>query len=302
MEPMDIKDEQKEEKPKGAEPPFRKNPRAWSVLAGLVVVLAGCALFLQKMGYPIPWWLFTWPMVLIALGAFILLKSGFRQFGPFFLIAIGALFLCQEVFVGFQIERFIWPAVIILIGLGFIFGRHRKCNHWGGPGNPHFRRRMQERMQRKWGPEWQQKFDQMRRDRHSHSWKDFENSWRGSRYNPGTTTAAGEVLDINAVFGSVKRTVLSKNFAGGEVNAVLGGCEVDFTKADFAGRVVLEVNAVLGGIRIIVPPNWTVISEMDSVFGSLDDNRPTQLLHPDPEKVLILEGASVFGGTEVSVG
>lgn len=299
MEPTDIKEEQKEEKPKSGGPTFRKSHRAWRVLAGFVVVLVGCALLLQKMGYFFPWWLFTWPMILIAVGVFSGLKSGFRFFGSFILMAIGGLFLAQEIFAGFEIERFIWPAVIITIGLGVIFGRHRKCDPWGGPRDPRFRRRMQERMQARWGDDWKQKFEKMRQEKHG--WYD-ENAWKRSRYNPGTSTPAGEMLDINAVFGSVKRTVLSKNFGGGEINAVLGGCEVDFTKADFVGRVVLDVNSVFGGTRIIVPPTWTVISEMDSVFGSLDDTRPTQLLHPDPEKVLILQGASVFGGTELSVG
>jgi predicted membrane protein len=301
MDTKDIQDEQKEEKPKRSGPPFKKNHTAWRLLAGFFVVLVGCALLLQRMGYFFPWWLFTWPVLLIAIGLFSGLKSGFRFFGSFILIAVGSLFLAQEVFSGFQIERYIWPAVIITIGLGVMFGRHKKCGPWGGPGNPRFRRHWEERMRERWGDEWRQKMEQWRREKHS--WREFEHSWRKrSRYNPGASTPDGEVLDVNAVFGSAKRTVLSKNFAGGEINAVLGGAEVDLSRADFNGRVVLEVNSVLGGTRIIVPANWTVISEMDTVFGSLDDHRPTQLLHPDPAKVLVLQGATVFGGTELSVG
>lgn len=299
MEPTDIKDEEKEQKPKAAEPVFKKSSRAWRVLAGLVVILAGIGLLVQQVGHYFPWWLFSWPMILIAVGVFSGLKSGFRFFGSFIMIAIGSLFLAQEVFAGFEIEKFIWPAVIITIGLGIAFGRNKKhCAPWG-PGNPNFRRRMRERAEAKWGPQWQEKWEEMRQ--HHHHWRDYERNWKRSRYNPGTTTAAGEVIDVNAVFGSVKRTVLTKNFAGGEINAVLGGCEVDFTKADIAGRAMLEVNSIFGGTRIIVPPNWTVISEMDSVFGSLEDKRPTQLLQPDPTKVLVLQGASVFGGTELSL-
>ncbi|TDW96494.1 LiaF transmembrane domain-containing protein [Dinghuibacter silviterrae] len=309
MEPRDIQDEQKEEKPKPGGPRFKKNPTAWRILAGFFVVLAGCALLLQRLGYFFPWWLFTWPVLLIGIGLFTGIKSGFRFFGSFILVAIGALFLAQEVFKDFQIERYIWPAVIITIGLGVMFGRNKKCGHWGGhpwggqwggPGNPRFKKRWEDKMQARWGNDWRQKFEQMRQEKHS--WREFEHHWRKSRYNPGASTPDGEMIEVNAVFGSSKRTVLSKNFAGGEINAVLGGAEVDFSKADFTGRIVLEVNSVFGGTRIILPPTWTVISEMDTVFGSLDDHRPTQLLHPDPEKVLVLQGASVFGGTELSVG
>lgn len=302
MEPTDIKDEEKEpKKPRDERNPYIKHTQVWRIMFGLFILLVGVGLFTQQM-YPFfPAWLFTWPVLLIALGLGIGIKTGFRRFGAFFLIVIGGLFLAQEAFKGFEVEKFIWPAVVITIGLGFIFGREKRhCGPWGGPRNPHFRRRMMQRMEAKWGPDWRQKMEQMRQ--HHENWRDFESNWKRSRYDPGTPTAAGEVIDVNAVFGSVKRTVLSKNFAGGEINAVLGGCEVDFTKADFTGRVMLEVNSVFGGTRIIVPPNWTVVSEMDSVFGSLEDKRPTQLLQPDPTRVLILQGASVFGGTELSVG
>ncbi len=39
------------------------SPRIWS---GLILIIAGVLLFASKMGAPIPGWVFTWPMLLIA--------------------------------------------------------------------------------------------------------------------------------------------------------------------------------------------------------------------------------------------
>ena len=41
------------------------NPRIWS---GLILVAAGVLLLAYKMGAPIPQWVFTWPVLLIAIG------------------------------------------------------------------------------------------------------------------------------------------------------------------------------------------------------------------------------------------
>jgi predicted membrane protein len=301
---MDIKDEEKEErKPQDDGPSPRqqwKSYMRWRIVSGLFIILIGCGLIFERTGYLVGvHWLFTWPMILIVIGLFILIRHGFRNPGPLIPIAIGTVFLLQEIYPSTHIEQFIWPVVLITIGLAVILGKHRRCGpgpfFWGGPHNHDFRGRMKQQMREKWGDDWHEKWHQFRKDKES--WHE----WKRSRYQAGTSTPAGEVLDVNAVFGGVKRTVLSKNFAGGEINAVLGGCEIDLTKADFNGRVVLEINSVFGGTQLYVPPTWTVIPEMDTVFGSLEDKRPTQVLHPDPEKVLVLRGSNVFGGTELSL-
>jgi predicted membrane protein len=290
MDNMDFKDaEMKEKAP--SDQPSETRPKHFRILAGLLVVGVGGALFLERMGYIFPWWIFTWPMILIALGLFIGLRRGFRNFGWVIPIVIGSLFLIQETNNDLQVAQYIWPVIIITVGLGIMFGRGKNGVFCLGPQD-----RIKKKMRDKWGEEWRDKWKQTRRDRHY--WHD----WKKEMYDPGYSASDGEHLDINAVFGSVNRTVLSKNFRGGEVNAFMGGCELNLSQADFTGTAVLEVNSVFGGTRIILPPNWQVHSEMDSVFGSLEDKRPTLLLHPDPEKILVLKGASVFGGTELSLG
>ena len=69
-------------------------------------------------------------------------------------------------------------------------------------------------------------------------------------------------------------------------------------QADIKGKVRLEVVQVFGGTKIIVPANWTIHSEMVAIFGGIEDKRPPQL-NSIPDKILIIEGTSVFGGIDI---
>jgi predicted membrane protein len=286
MEYKDIKDETKEGDGREIDRPNFRKGRIWG---GLFFIIIGGALLLQRLGVFFPAWLFTWPMILILIGLFTGIRHGFRFFGWLIPIAVGGIFLSQEIFTDVNVDRLIWPVILITVGLSFILGRHGSFCF----GHHH---RFKKKLRDRWGEDWQEKWAQAKKERAY--WHDRKRQM----YDPGYTSSSGDLLDVNAVFGSVKKMVLSKNLKGGEVNTVMAGCELNLTQADIAGRVEIEVNTVFGGTRIIVPPNWQVQSDMDSVFGSMEDKRPVQLLNPDPDKLLVLKGASVFGGTELSLG
>jgi hypothetical protein len=69
-------------------------------------------------------------------------------------------------------------------------------------------------------------------------------------------------------------------------------------QSDIHGRVHLEVVQVFGGTKIIVPANWSVHSEMVAIFGGIEDKRPPQL-NAAPDKVLVIQGTSIFGGIDI---
>ena len=56
-------------------------------------------------------------------------------------------------------------------------------------------------------------------------------------------------LDSVNVFGGSHQTIYSKNFKGGEITAVFGGCDVNLTQADFEGVVAIDVTAIFGGAK-----------------------------------------------------
>ena len=110
-------------------------------------------------------------------------------------------------------------------------------------------------------------------------------------------------VNATAMFGGVERRVTTANLKGGHVQAIFGGVELDFRSADIEGEeTVLFVEAVFGGIEIVVPERWSVIYEGQSIFGGYNDETRAPL--PDvpgaaPRKRLILRGQALFGGITV---
>ncbi|TKK67432.1 hypothetical protein FC093_14130 [Ilyomonas limi] len=125
-------------------------------------------------------------------------------------------------------------------------------------------------------------------------------NWQDNDY--GTPAAApaslDNLIDITAVFAGVRRGILSKNFQGGDITAFMGGAEIDLTQADIQGTVVLDVTAVFGGVKLVVPADWEVQSHATAIFGGVEDKR---FVYPALQsgKVLVLDGVAVFGGVEI---
>jgi hypothetical protein len=102
-----------------------------------------------------------------------------------------------------------------------------------------------------------------------------------------------------AVFGGVDRHISGSDFQGAQCTAVFGGCKIDLRDAQIQGReAVLETYAIFGGVEIRVPDDWEVVNRNMTIFGGVSDHRRHSPRGPDT-KTLILDGATVFGGTEV---
>ncbi|MGZ8288817.1 MAG: LiaI-LiaF-like domain-containing protein [Telluria sp.] len=112
--------------------------------------------------------------------------------------------------------------------------------------------------------------------------------------------AAGEgddsVVDITAIMGGFERRIVTQDFRGGEITAVMGGCDLDMRDSSINGEAVINVFAVFGGISIKVPRDWTVILHGTPIMGGFDEktNNPA-----DSTKRLIVKGHAIMGGVEV---
>ena len=229
-------------------PPRSSNNFNGRALAGFVVVLVGSALLLKQLHVPLPWWLFSFPMLLIVIGIYAEIKSGFRGIGWLIPIAIGSFFMMDRIYFDFEFRRFFWASMIIVIGLFMIL-----------------------RPRRRRGLKWSE--DVSSEDR----------------------------FDATAVFGGVKKNVITKDFKGGEVTSIFGGSEINLSQADINGRAVLEVTTLFGGSKIIVPANWQVNSDgLTAILGALEDKRAI-MANPatDSNKVLVIRGTVMFGGIEI---
>jgi predicted membrane protein len=102
------------------------------------------------------------------------------------------------------------------------------------------------------------------------------------------------------IFSGGKQRVMHQVFRGGHINCVFGGSEVDLTQATLAdGISELEINTIFGGVTLIVPADWRVQMKMTSIMGGFSDKRSFVKDNPDPSKILIIKGSTIFGGGEI---
>lgn len=246
-----------------------RNSEGGRVAGGLILVGIGAFLLLRNMGFFLPDWLFSWPMILILVGIYSGFKHNFRNNSWIILMAVGGFFLVSEFIPNLGLEPLFWPLVIIGIGVLFILR----------PGK--------------------------------RNWLDFKNdidynkggNMPDSSFQAGSTgipTDSTDYLMVRSVFSGVKRNIVSKNFQGGNISCIFGGAEIDLSQADINGQVVIKLEMIFGGAKLVVPAHWAVQNEIDGVFHGVDDKRR---FNPDaainPGKVLILKGSVVFGGIEI---
>lgn len=234
-------------------------------MAGLVVVIVGAVLLCRQMGVILPDWLLSWPMLLIAIGLYIGVKHQFTKPSWWILCLIGGVFLADDIVVGIDIMHFFWPVFIIAMGLYMIFGRKGK-----------------------WDREWQKE-----------RWQGVADEINKAAYDKAEYNTE-DYLDNVAIFGSIKKNIISKDFKGGDVVCIFSGAEINLIQAEIKGRVVVEIVNVFGGTTLVVPANWEVKSEMVAILGGIEDKRIQQAIVPDGMNVLVLRGTTVLGGLEIT--
>ncbi len=245
-----------------------KNQRRGRIITGLFVLGAAGLYFMRETGILIPHWVFSWPMLLIAVGVISGIKHQFKNAKWLILIAIGGIFLTGDIFPNLSVERYEVPLALLVIGLVLIFKPKNKHHHFS---------------------------------KYKYSKHGFK---RGETWNIGANDASANSSDdyilINNVFGGTKRNIISKDFKGGEIKNTFGGCEINLMQAQITNEAVLTINQQFGGCEIIVPSNWVIKSDLVCIFGGVEDERaPMNAATMANAKTLVLRGNVLFGGVEV---
>ena len=101
----------------------------------------------------------------------------------------------------------------------------------------------------------------------------------------------------SAFLGAIERRNRSADFRGGSASAFMGGVNLDLREADIAGeRAVIQVFAMMGGLEIKVPEEWTVEVGVTSIMGGVEDKTRGAAVTP---KRLVLKGTVIMGGIEI---
>jgi hypothetical protein len=253
------------------------------LLVGLWITTLGVIFLLDQMGL-VPAHVsfeFVWPGILIAAGLGIILSahSGGRFWGAI-LLAWGAVILANELgFLHVHIGS-LWPLLLIAAGLWMLFnssGRFRSGSPWPG---------------------WQ---DWARPPAPAPAHEGPKS--RPSPF-PGVQVNSSEsddgTFDQSVILSGFKRRITSQHFRSGKVAAVLGGFQLDFSRADMDGnQAVIHIDAVFGGGEVRVPDTWRIKIEATAVAGAFVDETYPRPEAPTPGKVLIVRGAAIFGGVNI---
>ncbi len=98
------------------------------VFGGLIIVAVGVILLVHKMGYYMPSWVFSWQMLLIAIGMYVGAKHRFRGIGWLIPIVIGLIFMIGHFVPELYFRPYFWPIIIITIGLIMVFKPRSRYN------------------------------------------------------------------------------------------------------------------------------------------------------------------------------
>lgn len=109
-------------------PSYRpKHPnRNGQVMGGLFIVAIGVLLLARQAGMEIPRWFFSFESILIALGLYLGIRHSFRGVAWLIPIVIGGFLILDDIYPDFEFHDYIWPLVIIGIGLFIMFRGGKK--------------------------------------------------------------------------------------------------------------------------------------------------------------------------------
>lgn len=118
-------------------------------------------------------------------------------------------------------------------------------------------------------------------------------------------TRKNDYFDDFIIFGGREIFVTSTNLLGGKTSSIFGGTEYDMRMAKLSPNgAVVDCLSIFGGCTFKVPPEWTVINEMQTIFGGFTDKRGSVFQRDnvvDPAKTLVIKGFTAFGGVEVKL-
>lgn len=102
---------------------------------------------------------------------------------------------------------------------------------------------------------------------------------------------------ITAILGGSTSANTSTDYTGGIVTSILGGAELDISKATIKKSATINVSIFMGGLELRIPENVKIVNRTQSILGGIEHkNRSTP---KDSSPTLIIEGSIIFGGVEI---
>ena len=256
------------------ETPPKITPR---FILGVFILLVGIALALDRLGVVQAHHAMRfWPAVLIVFGLTVMQRGSHGAVTGLLLIIVGTWLLLNTLgIVSMQVWEFLWPLILVVIGARIMMrsGRMRSRTRNDPPS-----------------------FDQA-----STASQPNNPSQPYTPVAPPTAAATANASDHASVFsvlGSCRRRWGKAVFRSADAVCVMGGFELDLRDALMGaeGTAQIELFVIMGGLHVLVPQNWTVISNVVPILGGIDDKTRT---NSSTTQQLILRGTVLMGGVEI---
>jgi predicted membrane protein len=109
---------------------------------------------------------------------------------------------------------------------------------------------------------------------------------------------AGSTFNQFVVWAGIERKVVSLDFRGGDVTAIMGGADIDLRQAKLpGGRAIIDVTVIWGGVNLYVPGDWTVTVEALPLMAGIED--ATRAPAGEARGHLVVRGVVLMGGVEI---
>lgn len=109
-----------------------------------------------------------------------------------------------------------------------------------------------------------------------------------------------DAINIFAIMGGNRSKVSRRPFSGGFVRAIMGGVELDLRNTVIDQKPArIETAIVMGGVRLLVPPEWRVDLQVQPTMGGVADLRDQRDAPSGGEANLIITGEVLMGGLAI---
>jgi len=253
------------------------------LVAGVIFVAIGVVFLLGNMGVlDADRILRYWPVILVAIGVFRLVEAGpnYRQSSGIFWLVTGGLLLMGSLGILRVGMRDFWPLLLIGFGSLMLWRTVLARQGLGGRTPPRPNAGPASGLGETQPPPGSGTEDS------------------SSTGSTGGAASSNSTFSATAILGGVERRNNSQDFRGGSATAFMGGCEIDLRAANITppNEPVIEVFAMWGGVEVRVPPDWTVMSQVDPIMGGFED--ATEQPKEETKRVWV-RGTVIMGGVEV---
>lgn len=258
------------------------------VTFGIILIVIGAIILLKSLGAIAPFDVdLSFPVIMIAIGVIVGLRSRFRNPAWIILLLIGVANAIPEFRIGRMESDEVAVAIAFILLGAFVMRRRRWQQNAAGtpaawqnwrPGSPSYGAAAAQ------------------------STAGFDATAAGSTASYSSATTAEPPYTINsfALFAGKKEMITSKNFQGGRISAIFGGTTLNLMNADStAQHITVDVTAALGGVEITIPSHWELVNEVDAIFGGVEDARMMRTAPSESSRTLIIRGFCLMGGVEI---